>query len=229
MERAFAKMSNISQRKMSLWMQTAMVVAVSKSPAISAKQLGLSITTVYRHVEALEQALQFRIFNRSHNGWILRDGAEVLLQTAGKVETLLAQAESEIRHAAGKEKGTLRIAVSDDFATYYVTPLLQRFCAQYPDIQPELIISRNFANLAGGQADVAIRPDMDPGDTLVGQRVGCMTHAFYASNEYIKHNRQSFSLSDLSTHKICGYGFGLRDYAAAQWLDKKGLLEMINA
>jgi len=208
------------QRKISLWMQTAMAVAVSKSPVTSSKQLNLSITTVYRHLNALEQALQFKIFNRGRSGWVLRADADILLTNARKIEMLLTQTESEIRHAAGKEAGTLRIAVSDDFAAYYVTPLLGSFCQRYAEIKPELIISSDFADLPGNQADVAIRPDMDPGDSLVGHRVGRMTHAFYASPEYISSTHHPFITSDLSKHKICGYGLKLKEYTAARWLDK---------
>jgi len=199
-------------------MQTAMSVASSKSPTTSARLLGISITTVYRHVDLLEQSLQYKIFIRKPNGWALREQAGVLLKTGHKIEQLLARAESEIRNAAGIEEGNLRIAVSDDFAAFYVTPHLQKFCAAHPEITPELVVSSDFADLVHGQADVAIRPDMDPGDSLVGQRVARLTHAFYASGDAIKQIGKPANLNDLENHKICGFGHRLSQYTAAIWL-----------
>ncbi len=208
------------RRKISLWLQTAMSVAASKSPAASAGQLGLSITTVYRHLDLLEQSLQYKIFTRRPDGWVLREQAGILLKTGHKIEQLLARAEGEIRNAAGIEEGILRIAVSDDFAAFYVTPNLQNFCATHPEITPELVISSDFADLVHGQADVAIRPDMDPGDSLVGQRVARLTHAFYASGDFITQNGAPKSLPELKNYNICDYGHCLRQYSAAQWLTK---------
>ena len=78
---------------------------------------------------------------------------------------------------------------------------------------PELIISAKFSDLAQGEADVAIRPDMNPGDTLVGQRVGVMKHAFYASGDYLDQKGFSASNLDLDDHSVCGYGADLRSYS----------------
>ncbi len=195
-----------------------MSVAASKSPTASAEQLGLSITTVYRHLDLLEQSLQFKIFTRHPGGWVLREQAGILLKTGHKIEQLLARAEGEIRSAAGIEEGILRIAVSDDFAAFYVTPNLQNFCASHPELTPELVIDSNFADLVHGQADVAIRPDMDPGDSLIGQRAARLTHAFYASDGFITQNGAPKNLRDLKNYCICGYSHSLRQYSAAKWL-----------
>jgi len=204
------------QTKISHWMHTALSITTSGSPAESAKTLGISITTVYRHLDALEKALEFKIFDRSNSGWELKDEASILLKTSEEIEKLLLHAENEIRHAAGTESGILRIAVSDDFASY-ITKYLHGFCQTYPQIQPELIISSQFSDLVHGHADVAIRPDMDPGDNLVGQRIGVMKHALYASDNYIKKNGSPHNNRDFKNHFICGYGFELQGYSVARW------------
>lgn len=204
------------QTKISHWMHTALSIATLGSPAKSAKYLGISITTIYRHLDALEKAIEFNIFDRSNSGWKLKDEASILLKTSKEIEQLLSHAENEIRHAAGVESGILRIAVSDDFASY-VCKHLQDFCQTYPQIQPELIISSQFSDLVHGHADVAIRPDMNPGDNLVGQHIDMMNHALYASEDYIKKRDLPSHSHDLKNHLICGYGFELQNYSAARW------------
>ncbi len=61
---------------------------------------------------------------------------------------------------------------------------------------------------------------MDPGDSLVGRRVGVMQHAFYASNKYLRNKELPQSVIELNQHQICGYGAALADYTAARWLHK---------
>ena len=212
-------MKEQKQIKITRWMHTALTISLLESPVQCAKHLGISITTVYRHIDALEKALEFKIFERSNSGWKLRSEASVLLKTSKQIERLLVSAENEIRHAAGTESGHLRIAVSDDFATY-VTKHFKVFCHSYPNIIPELIISSEFSNLKNGQADVAIRPDMDPGDELVGQRIAEMKHAYFASQNYIKLNGIPKDKNDLNNHRICGYGTALKNYSAAKWQTK---------
>jgi len=209
----------MKRRKISFWMQTALAVAQARSPARGAKQLGISIATVYRHVDALERSLGIQIFNRKHTGWSLRDDMRVLMSAGEEIEQVLRRAEDEMRAGAGMSRQTLRIALSDGIAEYYVASRLQAFCEANQTIQPDLIISSEFADLARGEADVAIRPDMDPGDTLVGRRAGQMSHAIYAAQDYIAKNGRPSGLQDLDTHRICGYGPALEHYTAARWLE----------
>ncbi len=219
----------MERRRISSWIHTALAVAQSGSPARGARQLGVSITTAYRHINALERSLGVQIFNRKHTGWTLRDELRVLVSAGEEIERVLRRAENEMRSAAGRGHQTLRIALSDDIAEHYVAPRLRAFCDAHENIQPDLIVSSEFADLASGEADVAIRPDMDPGDTLVGRRVGYITHALYASNAYVRAHGTPASLAALSDHGICGYGPALRHYTAAEWLDAHVSAEAIVA
>ncbi len=209
-------MKNIKQSQITQWMHTVLTIAQLHSPQQSAQHLGISITTVYRHIDALEKALEFKIFIRNHSGWELRKEALFLLKTSTQIEQLLLHAENEMRHAAGTESGNLRIAVSDDFA-HYIIKHLKAFRQIYPKIMPELIISNVFSDLKNAQADVAIRPDMDPGDELIGQRIAEMKHAFYASRSYIKEHGIVKNHADFNRHHICGYGSALKNYTAGKW------------
>jgi DNA-binding transcriptional LysR family regulator len=213
-------MRNQQAPNISLWMRTTLSLSVHASPALTAKLLGMNISTVYRHIDALEHSLGLSLFNRRRSGWELRKEVLSLVALGKKVESLLKEAENEIRYTAQVEGGNLRIALSDDFAAHYVAQRLKAFLKTYPAIQPELIVSNQFANLAQGAADVAIRPDMDPGDTLIGHKVGSMQHAFYASQDYVAQYGTPKSLAALKKHIVCGYGADIQNYSAAKWLDR---------
>ena len=203
-----------------LWMHSALDIAVSGSPTRSARRLGFNITTIYRHLDALEQSLGVQIFIRRHNGWQLTSEAAGLLEIGKKMEQLVDQADGELKALTKRVDRHLRVAVSDDFAAYYVAQHLQGFCEIYDWLMPELVISPQFSDLSQGEVDVAIRPDMNPGDTLVGQRVGMMKHAFYASSDYFDQYGCPDSNAALSNHFVCGYGTDLIGYTASQWIER---------
>ena len=212
-------MEKSSQPLAYILIQTAMAVAEAGSPVGGAKKLGVSVTTVYRHLEMLEQSLEVQVFDRHHKGWTIRKDASVLLASGKEIERLLWQTRNDIQEAAGIRSRNLRIAISEDLASHYIVPLLDDFCRANNGIQPDLIIGSDFADLVQGEADVAIRPHMDPGDILVGRRVCHMTHAFYASHDYCKQMGSISTLAELKKQTICGYGDLLKDYTAAQWMD----------
>ncbi len=206
-------------------MQTTLSVAQTRSPTLSARQLGFSVTTVYRHIDALEHSLGVQVFDRHHSGWSLRAAAYPLLSASEQIEQLLQLARSEIQDAAGVASARLRIAVSQDMATHFVVPHLRAFCQSGALIQPELIVASSFNDLVRGEADVAIRPHGDPGDSLIGRKVCAMSHAFYGSRSYFRrHGRtargiQSAAHINWTAHDICGFGQTLSEYRAAQWLE----------
>ncbi len=206
------------QHKMSLWIQTAVAVAESGSPAIAAKVLSKNITTVYRHLDSLEHSLGTKIFNRKNTGWTLLEEASVLLNTGKELEKVLLNAEKELRETLDKTEGVIRIAVSHDFAFHYLAPRLRAFCDKNDGIRLEVIVNNQFTDLETGAADVAIRPDNNPGDSLIGRRVGTMNHAFYASDDYLKRHSEPITLTT-NNHSFCGYGQEIADYSAAKWLD----------
>ncbi len=199
--------------------QTALAVAKAGSPGHAAKDLGISVTTVYRHIEALEKSLDIQVFARHHKGWTISKDALPLLRAGKEIERLLRQASSEIHDVAKTRSQHLRIAISEDLANHYIVPLLRDFIRLNDHILPDLIISNRFADLVQGDADVAIRPHMDPGDVLVGRRVCRMRHAFYASNAQARKIGRLTTPAQLDDHSICGYGTALKEFTAAQWLE----------
>lgn len=201
-------------------LETVVAIARHGSPTAAAEAIGRNVTTAYRHVTAMETALGIKIFDRNHSGWKLRSEGRALVDAGTEIERLLTRALDQARTQARFARGKLRIAVSDDFATAYLSSRLKAFIEKYPDIQPDLIVGNTFADLARGEADVAIRPHRYPGDELVGHRVALMNHAIYGSLGYIKAHGKPASIADLKKHPMVGFGESLSSFTAAEWMDE---------
>lgn len=197
----------------------ALAVAATGSPAGAARQLRVDITTIYRRIEALERAAGTRLFVRRARGWSLVAEATAIFEVARRGQHLLDEALEAIQTSGRDKSGRLRVAASEDLATHYLAPRLATFFAAFGRIEVEIMVSPRFADLGGGEADVAIRPHHEPGNTLFGRKVGTMRHALYAAPAYLTRHGHPQSLGDLAGHAVCGFCGDLSDYSIARLIN----------
>ena len=62
----------------------------------------------------------------------------------------------------------------------------------------------------------AIRPDMRPGNDLVGQRVGKLAHALYGSRSVLKQGIPA-SFDDLARYPLCSLTQDLPHFTTSTW------------
>src|ERR1700724_243989 len=95
------------------WDDVRYFLAVARTGTLSAaaRQLGTEHTTVARHIQALEDELNSRLFHKSNSGYGLTDAGERLLAGAEAIESAYvsakAAASSEQPHAHGSANKSL--------------------------------------------------------------------------------------------------------------------------
>jgi DNA-binding transcriptional LysR family regulator len=157
------------------------IAAISSTGSLSgaARLLGVNHATVFRRVVAIETRLGVRLFERDGGHYTPTDAGEELARAgAAMEETALVS----LRKVAGQDlrpKGVVRIATTDSVAQYLLPPMLQVCRRQFPEIQLELAIANDMANLSRRDADIAVRPSAQPPDELVGRKVGPLAFAVY--------------------------------------------------
>lgn len=166
-----------------------LVLARSGSVRAAAVRLSVSHSTVVRRIDALETALQSRLFERSPQGYTLTQLGEAMLPRAEQVENEIHGLELSILGQDAKLSGTIRITVADALIQFLIAPDLQRFKLAYPDIDLEITTSYDVVDLTKREADVAIRFMPNPPEYLVGHRLPTLNISYYASHEYLEqHN-----------------------------------------
>ncbi len=205
---------------LSVLLRTAVAVAEHGSPAHCVQKTQISSATVYRHIDELERVAGCRLFARKRGQWRVLPEAERVLASARQLERCAGQAQLELSLVAGKALGSLTIALSEDFAAYYVVRHLRAFRETGFGEALHLKISNRFADLENSEADIAIRPHHSPGEALVGRRVGQLHHAFYAATDYVRRHGKPTSIEMLAGHVICGFGSALADFDAARWMKR---------
>ena len=120
----------------------------------AAEELGVSHSSISRHVRGLEDRLGVQLFRDLPRGLELsRDGAAYLAQISPALDAIASATEG----LAETPQGTVAVNSEPLFAMKWIMPRLTDFYAQYPDISIQLEASRQLADVARYEADLAIR------------------------------------------------------------------------
>jgi DNA-binding transcriptional LysR family regulator len=160
-------------------------VVRSGSVSGAAQRLGVNQTTVSRRISALEDHLGKPLFVRSGKRWLITTVGEHLIVAA---ESMAEEANTIERHVMADSQelsGLLRVTVADVCTQRLAMPALSAFTQQYPDIDLEVIATRDELNLAAREADVALRTTDEPPPNLVGKRIGQLAYAVYGTREIL--------------------------------------------
>jgi len=118
----------------------------------------------------LEERTGVRLFERMSNSLVLTPAGEDLSETARR---MAEEADAATRRLTGRDtelRGVVRLATLDSTARNLM-PSLQRFSLRYPEIEVEVVVDNNPANLSRREADVVLRVTRHPPQTLVGRRI----------------------------------------------------------
>ncbi len=197
-----------------------LAVMTTGSLSGAARALGLAQPTLGRHVEALEEALGAPLFTRSPGGLQPTDTAVALRPHA---ETMAVAAAALIRTASGEAdavRGAVRLTVSEIVGAEVLAPILTEFLEQYGEVELELVLSNEQADLLRRDADIAVRMARPTQAALLARRIGSVRLTFYAHRRYLQKHGEPRSLDELAGHTLIGFD---QVYPAIESLERTGL------
>lgn len=168
--------------------------------------LGLTPSAVSRTVDRIEARLGVRLMLRTTRALTLTPEGQSYLGAARRILADLDGAEQAIADL-GAPRGRLRVSAGQSHGRMCVVPLLGEFARRYPHILVDISISDAIADIAGGQADVAIRfgPLTDGGLTARG--VGETRRVIVASPAYLAQHGVPRVPEDLHDHNCLNFNF----------------------
>lgn len=176
-------------------------VAEAGSISQAAQNLYISQSAVSQSIKQLEDALQTRLFARSHRGVALTDDGRLLYDYVRSAMGLLETGEDKLAQARSLQAGTLVIGASDTVTSQFLLPHLERFHRSYSHIRIRIISGRSYKVLGllrSGRIDVAFASAAAEDDGLVC--TPCMeTHsAFVAAADYSCDFEHSYSAQEIA-------------------------------
>lgn len=181
-----------------------LAIARGGSLAAAARALGVNHSTVFRRLNAFEQALGARLFERLPEGYVPTAAGERVRQHAEQAEAALLALE---RTAAGGDyrlSGDIRMTTAANLAHDYVAPAVAAFRERYPDIRVEIAVSDHDFDLNRREADLALRATAQPPEVLVGRRIATLRWHACASPAYLQRYGRPRDAGELAQHAQIG-------------------------
>jgi DNA-binding transcriptional LysR family regulator len=170
----------------------------------AARSLGLTQPTLGRHVDALEAALEVRLFSRAPDGMLPTPAALMLQDQARQMQETAA---ALLRAASADEdaaQGTVRLAASEVVGAEILPPILAEFAARFPRIEVELLLDNRNADLLRQTADIAVRMVRPVQKALVMRPLGRAELGLFAHGSYVERCGLPAAVSDLRGHRLIG-------------------------
>ena len=182
-----------------------MAVARARTRTAAAKNLAVDATTVGRRIDRLSGKLNATLFEISPKGHLLTASGTELLNHAEDIERSVIAASSALTGGNSRLAGTVRLSLSEGFATSVVAPKLASFRMQHPEITLEIVSTNGFLNPSKREADLAVmlaRPARGP---LKARKLTDYSLGLFASHEYVATHDIISHVSDLQSRSLIGY------------------------
>ena len=178
-------------------------------------RLGLNASTVGRRLDALESAIEGRLFDRTPDGVRPTALAERLRPHA---EALQAAALGLSMAAEGREsepEGHVRVAAPPGVAEHLLGPALPRLLARHPRLRITLDVGIGYADLTRREADLALRTARPTQGDLIAKRLGETEECLLCSQRYAAEHGP---LRRFDQARWITFGDELSHVPAARWV-----------
>ncbi len=170
------------------------------------RALDLTPSAVSRIVDRIEARLGARLLLRSTRALTLTMEGRVYLQAARRILTDLDDVEQQIADQ-GVPRGRLRVSAALSHGRLCIVPLLGEFARLYPHILVDIALTDALVDVAGGQADVAIRFGPLADSALTARKLGETHRVIVASPDYLARAGTPRTPEDLHDHNCLNFNF----------------------
>lgn len=139
-------------------LKTFVTIVHTGSFTAAAEQLDYAQSTVTGQIQALEESLETRLFERIGRQINLTTSGKILYRHAQAILNMAKQAEAEVKNPTGPS-GQLFIGAPESLSAEILPALVKEYCLSYPqvDLQLRFDTCQNFRNaLRKGTLDIAL-------------------------------------------------------------------------
>lgn len=177
-------------------------VADKEGFAAAARALGLSPPVVTRAVQALEDRVGVRLFDRTTRSVSLTETGRGYYADCQRILTDLAEAERRAAGLHSAPQGRVMVTASSLFGRKIVAPALLGLLDIHPQISLSTLFVDRVTHLQDEGIDVAVRIAQLPDSSLMAVRVGAVRRVLVASPAYLDRMGRPETPEDLSGHDL---------------------------
>lgn len=180
-------------------------VARCGSLSHAARELYISQPAVSQAMRRLEDSLSCSLFTRTSRGITLTSEGRMLYSYADKAVSLVTAAEDKLNRMRTLQSGGLMIGASDTLCQYFLLPYLERFHAEYPEVQLQVTnrtTPETVELLKIGKVDIALVNLPVEDDALCVRECLTVHDVFVAADRFEHFKGQKISLDMLAREPL---------------------------
>lgn len=171
----------------------------------AARKMGISKSAVSKHVSSLEARLGARLLNRTTRrvspteiGLVYYDRARRVLNDAGEADSIVTAMQSA-------PSGVLRMSVATDFGVGLLSPVLDEFLDEFPEISVNMVLKNRYVELISEGFDMAIRLGEMEDSSLRARKISETTQRLIAAPRYFQKHGRPTRIDEINDHRLLHY------------------------
>lgn len=153
----------------------------------AARALETDHAAVSRRLARIEAELGHKLLYRRSNGQTPTTAGQELVAAAEAMEHQAKVVERRLGSGATELEGWVRVSCNLPLGLKFLMPIIDRFAAQYPNIEVACSLTQRLVDLANNEADVALRIGLTPPDDMIASRLCGFAVGTYAAAAEPKH------------------------------------------
>ena len=192
---------------MTNWNDYHLILSIYRSEGLpgAAEQLGVTLSTVFRRLERMEDTLGVRLFDRHKGIYHPTDAGQRLVQAAERMEQEALAGDRAVSGQDQQLEGSLTITSTESISASFLARHIPAFQKEYPGLSVAIVSSDRKLSLADREADIALRPRRPKTDSLIGRKIGQSNWGIYAAASVTGRYKNIRKLSDLAGLDVIGW------------------------
>ncbi len=181
-------------------MTTFVKVVEGGSLSAAARVLGVSLASVSRQVDGLEEHLRTRLLVRTTRRLALTEAGRSYHEEAKRILASIEDAEAALTSKYAVPAGRLTISAPVTLGRFYLAPALPEFLTRYPEVDIDLLLLDRVVNMVEEGIDIAIRVGELEDSSLVARKIGESSRIVCAAPDYLERRGSPRTPGDLGQH-----------------------------
>jgi DNA-binding transcriptional LysR family regulator len=177
------------------------------SLSAAAREFGTTQPTVSKWLAQLERQLRVRLFERSTRGLAPTEQGQRFYTDAKRLVEQFDAAVGGVQGMTGQAAGLLRINAPVALGQFRINAMVQRFMADHPAIDVELILNDRFVDLVEEGVDVAFRLGGTLPPDAIGRHLATVPRFLVASPAYLARRGVPAVPDALSAHDVVRFAW----------------------
>ena len=182
-------------------------VAIAEAGSLSAagRKLGMPLSTVSRHLKALEDELGTRLITRTTRRLALTESGRGYAATCREVLDELDDAGRRLAGEQAEPRGELALTAPVVFGRLHVLPIVTAFLNAFPHVAARMLLVDRVVDLVEEGIDIGVRIGTLPDSTLRATRVGAIRLIVCASPAYLARYGAPATPAELAGHQCISF------------------------